>query len=116
MSKNNDKFIDELRTDFDGLFEDEELKELSKELDNRIILNGENGEVQFEFLDLVEYESKEYAVLLPTDDEDGEVVILEIEETDGDEESYVSVDDEETLIKVFEIFKEKFKDEFDFVD
>ena len=117
MSKNNDKFIDELKTNFEGLFEDEELKELAEVLDNRIILNGENGEeVPFEFLDLIEYKSKEYVVLLPTDDEDGEVVILEIEETDGDEESYVSVDDEETLIKVFKIFKEKFKDEFDFVD
>ena len=30
--------------------------------------------------------------------------------------SYVSVDDEETLTKVFEIFKDKFKNEFDFVD
>lgn len=117
MSKNNDKFIDELRTDLDGPFEDDELKELGEDLDNKIILNDENGEeVPFEFLDLIEYESKEYVVLLPTDDEDGEVVILEIEETDGDEESYVSVDDEETLIKVFEIFKEKFKDEFNFVD
>ena len=29
---------------------------------------------------------------------------------------YVSVDDEETLNKVFEIFKEKFKNDFDFVD
>lgn len=39
----------------------------------------------------------------------GEVVILEIEETDGDEESYVSVDDKETLMQVFKLLKEKFK-------
>ena len=39
------------------------------------------------------------------------------EDTDSeDEESYVSVDDEEVLNKVFEMFKEKFKDDFDFVD
>ena len=30
--------------------------------------------------------------------------------------SYVSVDDEEVLNKVFEIFKQKFEDEFNFVD
>ena len=35
---------------------------------------------------------------------------------ESEEESYVSVDDEETLNKVFEIFKERFKDDFDFVD
>ncbi len=85
--------------------------------DNCIVLTDENGEeVQFEFLDLIEYDSKEYVVLLPVDDEDGEVVILEIEETDGDEESYVSVSDDETLMKVFQIFRDKYKREFNFID
>ena len=51
------------------------------------------------------------------EEEDGEVVILKVEDTDSeDEESYVSVDDQEILNKVFEIFKEKFKDEFNFID
>lgn len=91
-----------------------------EELDNIIVLNDENGEeVQFEFLDLVELDGEEYVVLLPVEESDdaGEVVILKIEDTESeDEESYVSVDDEETLSKVFEIFKEKFKDEFNFID
>ena len=50
-----------------------------EELDNIIVLNDENGEeIEFEFLDLIEYEGEEYVVLLPNDeDEDaGEVVIL----------------------------------------
>ena len=99
---------------------DEEI--LDEELSNIIILNDENGnEVQFEFLDLIEYEQEEYVVLLPleeTEEEDaGEVVILKLEDTDSEEEeSYVSVDDEETLNKIFEMFKEKFKDEFNFID
>ena len=92
-----------------------------EELDNIIVLNDENGnEVNFEFLDLVELDGEEYVVLLPTDEseeEPGEVVILQVEDTDSeDEESYVSVEDEEVLNKVFEMFKEKFKDEFDFID
>ena len=94
---------------------------MDDELDNIIVLNDENGEeVEFEFLDLVELDGEEYVVLLPVEedsDEEGEVVILKVEDTDSDdEESYVSVDDEETLNKVFEMFKEKFKDEFNFVD
>ena len=95
---------------------------IDEDLSNIIILNDENGdEVQFEFLDLVEFDNEEYVILLPVaaeDDEDlGEVVILKVEETESEEEeSYVSVDDEETLNKVFEMFKEKFKDEFNFVD
>lgn len=93
---------------------------LDEELDNIIILNDEDGnEVQFEFLDLIELDGEEYVVLLPTEDdeEEGEVVILKVEDTDSEEEeSYVSVDDQNVLNKVFEIFKEKFKDEFNFID
>ena len=92
-----------------------------EELDNIIVLNDENGdEIEFEFLDLIEYEGDEYVVLLPNDEDEedaGEVVILKLEDTDSeDEESYVSVDDEDVLKAVFEIFKEKFKDEFKFID
>ena len=93
-----------------------------EELSNIIILSDENGnEVQFEFLDLIEYDSEEYVVLLPVledgEEDDGEVVILKVEDTENEEEeSYVSVDDEETLNSVFEIFKDKFKDEFNFTD
>lgn len=100
---------------------DFENNEMEDELDNIIVLNDEEGqEVQFEFLDLVEYENEEYVVLLPieeAEDDAGEVVILKVEDTDSeDEESYVSVDDQDTLNTVFEIFKEKFKDEFNFLD
>ena len=94
-----------------------------EDLDNIVILNDEDGnEVKFEFLDLVELVDEEYVILLPVIDdgveEEGEVVILKVEDTDEDseEESYVSVEDEEILNKVFEIFKERFKDDFDFVD
>lgn len=97
---------------------------MEEELDNVIVLNDEEGnEVKFEFLDLVELDEEEYVVLLPIAENeeaegDGEVVILKLEDTeeDSEEESYVGVEDEEILNKVFSIFKEKFKDEFDFVD
>ncbi len=94
-----------------------------EELDNIIQLYDEEGnEVNFEFLDLVELDDEQYVVLLPIteegEEEEGEVVILKLEDSEEDEEkeSYVSIDDEEILNKVFEIFKEKFKDDFDFVD
>ena len=89
----------------------------NNDLDNIIVLNDMNGYgVKFELLDLVEYKSKEYLVLLPVDSDDGEVVIFMIENISDEEESYVSVEDEETLSDVFEIFKNKFKDEFNFED
>jgi uncharacterized protein YrzB (UPF0473 family) len=94
-----------------------------EEDENIIYLNDENGnEVSFEFLDLIEYDSEQYVVLLPLEDledDNGEVVILKLEDSEGEDEdleSYVSVDDENVLKEVFKIFKEKFKDEFNFQD
>lgn len=98
----------------------EDVNNAGEELDNIIILNDEEGnEVKFEFLDLIELDGEEFVVLLPTEEEEDseEVVILKVEDSEDDEmESYVSVDDEETLNTVFQMFKEKFKDEFNFVD
>ena len=100
----------------------DENENLDEELDNVVILNDEEGnEVKFEFLDLVELNDEEYVILLPMtedgEEDEGEVVILKVEDSDDDEEeSYVSVDDEAILNQVFDIFKERFKDDFDFVD
>lgn len=87
-------------------------------LDNMIRLNDEDGnEILFEFLDLIVYDNQEYVVLLPAGGDGGdEVVILRLEEVDDETEAYNSVEDEDILNAVFEIFKEKFKDEFNFID
>ena len=85
------------------------------ELDNIIVLTDEFGdETEFEFLDIIEYNTRKYVVLYPVNDDDKNVVILELEDTDGDEDSFCEVEDENTLMEVFYIFKEKFKDIFDF--
>lgn len=87
------------------------------ENDNIIVLNDDDGnEIELEFLDLIPYRGKEYVVLLPVSDEADEVVILQLEEVDDETESYISVDNELTLQAVFEIFKERAKDTFNFVD
>ena len=80
-----------------------------------LTLTDENGEdVDFEYMDSIEYEGKEYLVLIPVEDESGEIVILEIEPVDEDTENYLSVDDEAVLNAVFGIFKEKYKDVLEF--
>ena len=100
------------------------MDENNEELDNIVTLKDEDGnDIKFEFLDLIEYEGEEYVVLLPAEEDEtaepDEVVILQLEkgsDENSEEETYVSVDDENILNAVFEIFKEKFKDEFNFVD
>lgn len=84
--------------------------------DNLFILNDEEGnELKFEFLDLIELENENYVVLYPLENEKEEVVILRVQETEGELDEYLSVD-EKTLQAVYAIFKEKFKDVYDFQD
>ena len=82
-----------------------------------LTLTDENGvDTTFEYLDCIEYEGVEYLVLMPEDDESGELVILEVEPVDEDMENYLAVEDEAVLNAVFAIFKEKYKDVFTFED
>ena len=80
------------------------------------LFNEEGTPVHFDFLDLIEYENKEYVVLVPQDAGDPpEVVILQVEETEN-EESYTGIQDETLLEKVFSEFQRRNKDRFNFVD
>ena len=80
--------------------------------------DDEGNEEQFELLDLVDYQDKQYIVLFPVEDDDMEIVILQVEEIEGndEEEAYVAVEDEAILDSGYGIFKERFKDEFEFED
>ena len=79
-----------------------------------VLQDNEGNEVEFELLDVVEYEGEEYIVLIENDEEAQDVTILKIESIDDETEEYFGIDDEEILTNVFEVFKEKYKDEFDF--
>ena len=82
-----------------------------------LTLTDENGvDTEFEYLDCIEYENKEYLVLLPLDDEESSVVILEIEPVDEENENYLSVDDAQILNTVYQMFKERYKDVLQFED
>ena len=82
-----------------------------------LTLTDENGEDQeFEYLDCIDYEGKEYLVLIPMEDDSNEIVILEIEPVDEENENYMAVEDEATLNAVYGIFKEKFQDVLEFED
>ena len=76
-----------------------------------LTLTDENGnDIEFEYLDCLEYQGKEYLVLMPFDEAETEIVILEIEPVDEENENYLSVEDEQILEAVYGIFKEKYKD------
>lgn len=91
---------------------------LMEEMENEaplITLEDEEGnEMEFEFLDIVEYEGEEYIVLIENNEDADEVVILKINPIDDETEEYLSIEDEELLDKLFDIFKKKYEGEIKF--
>ena len=84
---------------------------LDEEESSILTLTDENGQdVDFEYLDCIEYQGKEYLVLMPAEELATEIVILEVEPVDEENENYLSVSDEAVLNAVYGIFKEKYKD------
>ena len=82
-----------------------------------LTLTDENGQdVNFEYLDCLEYQGTEYLVLMPVEEESTQIVILEVEPVDEENENYLAVEDEAVLNTVYEMFKEKFKDVLEFED
>ena len=80
-----------------------------------VTLEDEEGnEVEFEFLDVVEYDNDEYIVLIENQEDADEVVILKINAIDEETEEYISIEDEELLEKLFELFKQKYEGEIEF--
>jgi hypothetical protein len=106
--------------------DEEKLNEEIEEMETAsIMLTDEDGkDTMFEFLDLIKYEDNEYIVLSPQyeegeepEDEEGHVVILRLdEETEDGGETYSSVDDDNIIDAVYTIFKEKWKNKYNFID
>ena len=82
-----------------------------------LTLTDENGQdVDFEYLDCIDYEGKEYLVLMPAEELATEIVILEVEPVDDENENYLAVEDETLLNAVYSIFKDRYKDILTFED
>ena len=88
-----------------------------EEEESILTLTDENGQdMDFEYLDCIEYQGTEYLVLMPADEDSNEIVILAIEPVDEENENYLAVEDEAVLDAVYGIFKERYKDVLEFAD
>jgi uncharacterized protein YrzB (UPF0473 family) len=83
--------------------------------DDIIVLTDEDGdEAEYEFLDFIQMGEKEYVVLYPLDqqdDEEGEVVIFQIVANEDGDEEYLSLEDEDELYAVFDLFQQRQEEE-----
>lgn len=88
--------------------------------DSIILLNDENGnECRFEFLDLIDYQGREFIVLLSEEEaakEESDVDILEVvpDKNNAELENYLPVEDDAVIEAVFDIFAANNKDTLDF--
>ena len=90
------------------------------------LFDEDGNKVTFEHLDTVDYKDKKYVVCIPYDDDEEEVeeiVIFEAvacaeDECDcgGEEECLEQVTDMDVMSAVYEIFKERNSDLFEFED
>ncbi len=80
------------------------------------LTDDKGNETNFEYLDCIEYQGKEYLVLIPAEEEALQIVIMEVEPVDEENENYLAVEDEDTLNAVYAIFKERYKDVLTFAD
>ena len=95
--------------------ENEEILQ-EEEFSTLTLVDDKGEETVFEYLDCIEYQGKEYLVLIPAEEDADEIVILEIEPVDEENENYLAVEDEATLEAVYEIFKERYKDVLNFAE
>lgn len=102
-----------LMSDFDEYKDD--MEEYEDENPTIALLDDNNNEVHFEILDAFDYNGKSYTVLLPYEEGDEEVVILEVNHREEDDE-FLSIESEELLNELFEEFKQRNKDEYNFED
>lgn len=93
-----------------------ENNEFEDESENYITLTDDDGnDVSFEVIGEVEYQERYFAVMLPFDEDDDGVVILEIVPSDNEEMGeFLSIDDDKLLNEVFEKFKSEYNGEYEF--
>lgn len=96
-------------------FENDMLDDEIDSNENYLTLTDDSGEeIHFEVLDEFPFKGKDYIVLIPFEDLDDEVVILEVIKAENGDDDYVSVTDEDFLLELFEEFKIRNSDMFDF--
>ena len=91
---------------------DEMLNNIPEEEDNIVELTDDDGVVsKFEYLATIPFDGEDYVILQVLEEDgtepegdDGEVIILKIEQDENGEDIYVSVDDDDVAQKVFEMF------------
>lgn len=82
----------------------EEMEVYEDDLTTIVLIDEDDNEHEFDFIDMLEVDGKRYAVLEPIDEEDDEAVILRIEEDEEGAEMLYDIEDDAEWEKVVEVW------------
>lgn len=90
---------------------------MNEEFGNDIVTltDDEGNELMLEHLDTVEYNGMTYLAFIPEEmsvEDSYELIIMKVEQENG-EEMLVTLDDEDELAEMFQIFSERLEDTFE---
>ncbi len=97
-----------------NIFENEE--ELEEDSNIITLTDPDGNDVEFELLDSIEYKDEIYLILIETVDDEGVTILKLVEGENEEDDELVTLEDESVADAVYEIFKERNKDFFDFED
>ena len=74
-----------------------------------IVLSDDVGnETEIEYIDSTEFEGKRYALFMPLENDDDEVIIMQYDNVSKDYDSFIPVEDRRILEGVYERLREKY--------
>ena len=74
-----------------------------------IVLTDDVGnEIELEYIDSADFEGKRYALFLPLENDDDEVIIMQYDNVSTDFDSFIPVEDRRVLEGVYETLRKKY--------
>lgn len=75
-----------------------------------IVLNDDLGnEIEIEYIDSAEFEGKRYALFLPLENDDDELIIMQYDNVSAQYDSFIPVSDNRILEGVYETLRKKYE-------
>ena len=75
-----------------------------------VVLTDEVGnEMEIEYIDSTDFEGKKYALFLPLENDDDEVIIMQYDNVSADFDSFIPVNDMHILEGVYEKLRKKYE-------
>ncbi len=87
------------------------------DIDKVIVLSDDMGnEVEIEYIDSADFEGEKYALFMPLENDDDEVVIMKYDNVSGEYDSFVPVSDRRILEGVYETLRKKYEPQLKALD